>query len=660
MKCINQLDQISVVVLIGKQGCGKTSIANHIMSCSRYDGWCKYKISSWKDLVLFDLHGNSFVLIDDIFEGNIYCHEVQKWWDSLVYFYFENIWNKDTARLFITAKDSVIDQAIAFLKQNFNAPEKRFFVKAEQFPLTDHEVEKIFSKQIDRAKKERNILEPLMSDKLKSECLKINQDKFIGLPICAHIYAYNEHNNVIFSNPRLYIRSLIAREIDIDKSHGVKTLFLILLIYHSLPRSTCELNLKNIINCIDFLNTMCSKELVECMKPLHYENLCDKADMLENKLLIKSKTMYEFEHQIYLEGVGNYFLNTYPDAAVKHFPMHILRYCVFETINRKCLEMMLERFEKDIITTPLSEILSCKLFEEPTFEKMFCERLREETLKQLLFIRHSSELDLQVIFWANKYRLKELSRRLWKAVEEYKLNEQSQFYLARFGECCSHDEFYIARTPRSLDVDNLKRTVVQFRTSDKKNILHMLVSSDNSDYDVHRFLKKILEESDQSIVVDNSLLKTALAQINCSRLLCIVEILYRMNKRSKRNEILAVPCCVKRLKTPFQELECLVRICILLAFKKISRAIERVDTRLLTEQHPHIPDSLLEKATEQRHLELIIEKYIEKCKQPSSSSTDASFTQDIPFTKGIRPSLWTIIKKSIVVQSECKTFCNGN
>lgn len=454
--CINQLDQIRVVVLIGKQGCGKTSIAKHIMSCSKYDGWCKYKISSWKDLVSFDLHGNSFVLIDDIFEGNIYCHEVQKWWDSLVYFCFEYIWNKDTARLFITAKNGVIDQAIAFLKQNFHAPDKRFFAKAELFPLADNEVNKIFSKQIDRAKKERNISKPLISERLKSEYLKINKDKFIGLPICAHIYAFNKRDYLIFSNPRLYIRSLIAHEIDIDTSHGVKTLFLILLFYHSLPRSTCELNLENIINCVDFLNTMCSKELVECMKPLQYENLCEKANMLENKLLIKSKTMYEFEHQIYLEGLSDYFLNTYSDAAVKHFPMHILRYCVFETINRKWLELILERFEKDIITTPLSEILSCKIFEEPTFEKMFCERLRDETLKKLLFIPHSSELDLQFIFWANKYRLKNLSRRLWKAVEEYKLNEHCQFYLARFGECCSHDEFYIARTPRSLDVDSFK------------------------------------------------------------------------------------------------------------------------------------------------------------------------------------------------------------
>lgn len=50
-------------------------------------------------------------------------------------------------------------------------------------------------------------------------------------------------------------------------------------------------------------------------------------------------------------------------------------------INCKCLEMMLECFEKDIIIILLFEILSCKLFEEFIFEKMFCERLREEMLK---------------------------------------------------------------------------------------------------------------------------------------------------------------------------------------------------------------------------------------------------------------------------------------
>lgn len=95
---------------------------------------------------------------------------------------------------------------------------------------------------------------------------------------------------------RLYIRLLIVCEIDIDKFYGVKILFLIFLIYYSFFRLICELNLKNIINCIDFLNIMCLKELVECMKLFYYENLCDKVDMFENKLLIKSKMMYEFEY----------------------------------------------------------------------------------------------------------------------------------------------------------------------------------------------------------------------------------------------------------------------------------------------------------------------------------------------------------------------------
>lgn len=77
-KCINQLEKTGLVLIIGKQGCGKTLTAVHIMKNSSYEGWVKRKFTSWEDLLAFDLNDKTLVYIDNIFDGYLYRHQLKK------------------------------------------------------------------------------------------------------------------------------------------------------------------------------------------------------------------------------------------------------------------------------------------------------------------------------------------------------------------------------------------------------------------------------------------------------------------------------------------------------------------------------------------------------------------------------------------------------
>lgn len=153
--CSRQLEQTGLVILIGKQGCGKTLTAVHIMNNyrTRKEAWIVRKFSSWTDLLAFDLQRKTLVYIDNILDGYIYNHEFQRWWGALCYIYFEYIYEKNSIRLLITAKDNVIEKACAHVDAAMIPDlEKMFFVRADSNPLTLDQKIKILKMQMHIAK----------------------------------------------------------------------------------------------------------------------------------------------------------------------------------------------------------------------------------------------------------------------------------------------------------------------------------------------------------------------------------------------------------------------------------------------------------------------------------------------------------------------------
>lgn len=657
-KCVNQLEQTGLIVIIGKQGCGKTLTAVHIMKSSCYEGWVKRKFTSWEDLLAFNLNEKTLVYIDNIFDGYLYRQQLKKWWDTLCYFYFKFIKDNDSIRLMITAKDNIIEHACAHIKANVPILKKYFFVEEESSPLSIKEMLNIVTMQVELAEMMKKIPKPTYTETLVTPIRKGD----IGFPLCAHLYAFEDRQDEkgvwILDKPRAYVKNQIDYEIKKDTTNGVKTLFLILLLYHTKSVSNCKMDFRYGEDWLDFLKERCSEELIDDIKPLHFKNLNEKAIELKDKILIKHHSMYEFKHQIYLEGITDYFFREHFEVAVRHFPLYILRTCEFQAIAEKRLSSLVRRLIHDLFKSALSEALSCRIFERYEFEQKFSEELqKEEKLTELLHIPDkASPFSLPVIFWANKYGLKTLSKCLWHFVDKNKEDVDSQFYLARFGECCEKDENYITRTSTPLDVNDVRISVCRFRYMGKKNILHLLISSDKSDNDAHRFMMKIINDSpDQKIAADMDLLTCALAHDKRSRLLCIVEILFQLNESSTKHEQLLSLCLVEPLdKYPiekFWELELVVRISIVLAYNKIHSLTECVETRFVKENR-QFAQLFQRKKIKQTEMAQYINMLSKTCNESIPSRSQKTLDDNkIRFGSSICRELMKAIKSSILLQS---------
>lgn len=661
--CMNKLQQTGLVVIVGKQGCGKTLTAVHIMKSESYKGWMKRKFTSWEDLLAFDLKEKTIVYIDNIFDGYLYRHQLKKWWDTLCYFYFNFIKDNDSIRLLITAKDNVIENACAHIKANVPVLKRYFFVEEETFPLSVKEMLGIVKKQVQLAEDTINISKPIVTKSLVTE-IKTGD---IGFPLRAHLYAFEDRVNVkgrwILDNPRAYVINQIAHEIIKDKTDGVKTLFLILLIYHSKPGSNYKMDFRYSEDWRSFIKEKCSESLINEMEPLNFENLNERAKELEGKILIKHFSIYEFQHQIYLEGLSDYFFRNHFEVAVQHFPLDILRTYEFQDISEKRLSILVNRLIQELFKNALSVALSCRIFENDECEQMFCiELLKEEKLKDLLYIPDkASPFSLPVIFWANKYGLKKLSKLLWHFVETKQEDVHSQFYLARFGECCENDENYITHLSMPIDVNDIRTSVCHFRFSGQRNILHLLISSDKSDNDAHQFMMKVINDStDENVGMDMDLLALALTNVKRSRLLCISEILIHLTESSRKEDKLPNSCLIVPLNTypfdTFLELELGVRFCIVLAYKKIHTLTNCVNTKFAKESRHFRP---LFKAAKipQTEMARLIKNCIEECQKSLPSSSENSFdNKHVRFDGLICGELIKVVESSINVILQSRKY----
>lgn len=407
-----------------------------------------------------------------------------------------------------------------------------------------------------------------------------------------------------------------------------------------------------------FLKEKCSESLINDMKPLKFENLNERAKELEGIILIKHFAMYEFQHQIYLEGLSDYFFRNHFEAAVQHFPLDILRTYEFHDISETRFNILAHRLIQELFKSALSKALICRLFERSECEERFCNELQKEgTLIELLYIPDkASPFSLPVIFWANKYGLKKLSKFLWHFVEKNTNKEDvhSQFYLARFGECCENDENYITRTNMPIDVNDYRVLVCHYRFSGQRNILHLLISSDKSDNDAYRFMMKVLTDSpDENVAVDLDLLSLALTNVKSSRLLCITEILFQLNEGTKNHEELPGSCLVESLNTcpidTFWELELGVRICMVSAYKKINKLTDCVQTRFV-QGKSHFRALFREEKIAQTEMARLIIICVAECYKFLPSSSENTFDgKEVRFGSLICRELMTAVESSIHV-----------
>lgn len=662
-KSVKSLEDNGIAILIGPQGSGKTFNAAYIMS-KTYESWTKIKFSSWEDLLTTALEKKTLVYIDNLLDGYMYQHELRKWWCSLCYFYFERIQPEKNIRLLITAKDNVIKEACDHIGANIF--EMTFYLNVESFPLTEDERKDILKLQFQLAEK-MGIRTPEINSTYEDI-----KDKYslIGFPLCAHLYAFEKDMKTtdVFDDPRTYVIRHILKEIDNDKTHGVKTLFLFLLFYTSPSsfKSNKILDLKYGNDIREYLEDprVAPKDLVTKMKPLNFENLPDIAESLRYTILIKQSSMYEFKHQIYLDGASDYFFRRHAEVAVHFFPLDILRPYAFPDALTVVWREIIKRFTRElqesikIEETELNnsayknrtpEILSCKIFDKERFEIEFSKELKKGSLfKKLLF--HE---ELRFTFWTSMFGRRELTEIASCLEEEH---SGYQFYQSRYGECCEKEKKYLDDDTAKIDLESLKKKVWDFRSSDGKSILHLVLCSERSDYEAHCIISRLFNDTDwDNVFQNNDFLNCALEQTRRSRIVCLLEILRKRNETLSGKTKVDISSVIAQIKscTVYNihlELEFLVRICIILANTESPTKTANLDFNTNDKSFPFVTAFLMGNSYSQSTMRKVIKDCIKKCR---SSELPAIKPKYIPYTDIIGTELKQAIRDSVQVLS-CK------
>lgn len=661
---VKSLEDNGIAILIGRQGSGKTYTAAYIMF-KTYKSWTKIKVSSWEDILTMTLEKNTLVYIDNLLDGYMYQHELHKWWCSLCYFYFERIQPDKNIRLLITAKDNVLKEACDHIGANIF--EMTFYLNVESYPLTEDERKDILKLQFQLAEKWMGIRTPEIDSTYEDI-----KDKYslIGFPLCAHLYAFEKdiRTTYIFDDPRTYVIRHIKNEIDNDNSHGVKTLFLFLLFYTSpssfKPNKILDLKYGNDIR--EYLEDprVAPKDLVTKMKPLNFENLPNIAESLRYTILIKQSSMYEFKHQIYLDGASDYFFRKHAEVAVHFFPLDILRPYAFPDAFTVVWREIIKRFTRELqesikieetelnnsaYKNRIPDILSCKIFDNEQFEIAFSEELKKGFLfKQLLF--HE---ELRFEFWTSMFGRRELTEIASCFEEEH---SGYHFYKSRYGECCEKEKKFLDDDTAKIGLESLKKKVFDFRSSDGKSILHLVLCSDRSDYAAHCILSRLFHDTNwDNVFQNNDFLNCALEQTRHSRIVCLLEILRKRNETLSGKTKVDISSVIAQIKscTVYDihlELEFLVRICIILANTESQTKPANLDFNTNGESFPFVTALLRRNSYSQSTMRKVIKDCIKIC---PSSEVPATKPKPIPYTDRIGSELKQAICDSVQVLS-CK------
>ncbi|XP_056016266.1 uncharacterized protein LOC130053301 [Ostrea edulis] len=623
--CKTALRHNGVAILTGPSGSGKTLVALHIIKDPFYDTWDKRKISSWREFRLINPKKNSFVLIDNIFDGHIYRHGLETWWDTLSCLYSKYIkspksQNNATAvgkvHLLITAKDNAIRKASQFMNRDTPALESDSIIPTSSFPLSDTEKNNILDAQLEYAHEKKGIERPVIDKEFRHQIMKTIGP--FGFPLCAHLYAceqnYGKKDLNVFRYPENYQRNLIKHEISMDKTYSVKSLLLFLLLYDTDSVIRGELtkpNLNDSEQCSQFLESACSKEMVDELQPLNFSNLTIVSSGLTGTILIEHPdNLYGFIHQTFKNAVAFHFCTEHFDTAVNHFPLDVLEKQSFERFPEDQCRKLMSRFMKEIPEGNISKVFACPVFKQQWFSKQFVNAMVSCNISEYLsFPDSASTFNLPLIFWVSKYCLTSLSRYLFEEIEKQKINEELNFLLARFGDCCAADESFLresAAIAASPTIENLRERVLVYRNKEKHSILHLVLLSEQPDVVCYRIMECLLKYSAFDSFCDSgeSILNVTIKQQNCSRILCTLATLNKCKKVQIRPQIAELVKLLDGCEYKVSlEIEMLTRLCILLVYSPDSSVEGEV-----CRNFPHVQTLLnLPRRSENKMLEIINE-----------------------------------------------------
>lgn len=499
-----------IVIWTGRPGCGKTQAAYHLIlkQLINKDTNCIFRrLSSPEEVSYVDDDRKTLVLLDNMFfQQNM--DSVKTWWKQLGNLYkncFQNNENESVAnrvRLIITARENVIERACRFMGNTTPILNDSYRVNANI--LTGVEKEGIFSKQCIFAKEERNIKNEGIEDVIRKSIK--GPEGPIGFPLCAHLYVcsdeYKTSEEYFFSKPTKYLKLQIKEEINKDKSHRTKSLFLLLFFneWKTKQGDAKRLLIKNIKNCKQLLNAI-GGDLVKKFAPLNFTELENQAQRLVGGFL-KEETNgnYKFVHDSVYEAVGAFLCETYITETARYFPLEVIQNQDYENATSNQQAILITRLLSEAFSQNISKVFACRLFRNEIFTTSFLLELKKFDRKKIrkFFTQDNkgSHVKLPCLFWTSFYRLTKLTEQFYLIICRNKLKAEYQLYVSLYGECCAGNESLLGSIDTTLqsNLGEIKRRVLSFEKKEDVPIMHLVISSERTDEFAAEIVEKLLHD----------------------------------------------------------------------------------------------------------------------------------------------------------------------
>lgn len=509
-----------IVIFSGPPGCGKTMAAVHlILKLLEQDRHLTFrKISTWKERLYIEKDKMSLVFIDNIFLRGTMDSDFESWWYMLKDIYSkyltrrENEFGSNRLRIIMTTGTNAIEKACDFMRKSIPILDEKLLINLNCFEK--NEKDEIFLKQVEFAKKEKNIN---FHDVDSNFIRKIRKSEGpIGFPLCANLYVcgekYREKGSTFFSHPIEYLKLQIKEKVEKDKKKQIKSLFFFLFFYERQRKmgKLEEIDIKDGDICRRFLKEIFTS-LDEKFGPFAFKDMEREAQRLGE--FFKNNHgghQYTFVHDSVYKAVGTYFCEQSIERTAKYFPLDIIQNQDFRVLTEQQKATLSSRLLEETRGQRFSNVFACKVFQNPKFAKFFCSQLQRqnaETMKSFFTLESKESAGkLPAMFWSSCSNLTFLTECFYDIITQITSDTDKQLFASLYGLCCAKNKGSwkpIAGT-FSEQFDGIKEHVLAFRDDKGNSILHLIITSDFTDQFVATAVEKVIENNQLSVDCKNN------------------------------------------------------------------------------------------------------------------------------------------------------------
>lgn len=381
------LKQRNCVILIGKEGIGKTAMAVHLMfEYAKNEEFVVRRIRTSHEFYnTVDLQMKNLIFFDNIFKHCERTLSLWKMFDFMQESVSPCIIEKSKLYIIIASRPREFDDAVRKMNYNHSLLQNcAIDFELNGVELNEREKKSILQRKMEFARSFHKIEEENFSDAQWESILKSSTP--FGFPLCAHLFACDRAcrniGTTFFSNPQNYMLFRVKTIIQADKSRRTEVLLVLMLVYE----------IRN--------EPFYFKESKKYLEVLHELHIAEKLHLDEDQVVKIEETVFDhnetyvkkskestlqFIHPSVQEAVQNYFFETYIENAIDMFPLSVL----FQKMHRKYFLQLEPVFQDLFIRRLETEIEAgnfCKVCE---FEEL---KDREVSKKLLLhFMTNTSD-----------------------------------------------------------------------------------------------------------------------------------------------------------------------------------------------------------------------------------------------------------------------------